>query len=169
MAPTALGESTRYISPGETRIYWVPVIVDIAAPTRAELDAVEARDLTGEVAEGAGWEVTSNEVATPDLGSKFDKKIGGKTNADGSSLTFYMSREAAGAEVLTLMSRDSEGHIVRLHGGDTAGYPMDVFPVRVLASPKVVDAGGGAAEQVRVQYSVTGEPAENVPVPAAGP
>lgn len=38
-SPTPLTESTRYIAPEVTKVYWVDMIADITAPTRTELDA----------------------------------------------------------------------------------------------------------------------------------
>lgn len=165
MAPPTLGQSTRYIDPGVTKCYFVPAIANINSPTRAELDA--GTDLSPEIAASAGWSVAAAEVETPDLGRTFTSKIPGKTNAEDSSITFYMSTQTGGAAVLDLLPRGTAGHICWLHGGDVQNNPMDVYPVRVRAQPKVMDASGAAASQVRVDFSITSQPSENVNVPAA--
>lgn len=160
MPATPITPATRFFRPGTTKVYWVVSISSISAPTRGELNA--GSDLSKDVADIQGWMVSGQKIDTPDLNSRFIANIPGLTQADESAITFYAGVD--GADVRTLMPRDTSGNIVWLDGGDTAGRKMDVFPVRVLSVGQVRDMGDAA--RITIQFSITSEPAENVTIPA---
>lgn len=160
MAATPITESTRYYQRGVTKVSWVPTIADKSSPTRIELDA--GTELSVEVGEVDGWQVTSEVTETPALGSRFTAKVDGPITADDSSLTLYASQD--GEDVRTLLTRGTNGYIVWMDGGDVATQPMDVFPVRVLSQAKIRSLDDAA--KIMVQFAVTSEPAENVAIPA---
>lgn len=160
MPATPMAATTRYFRPGVTKIYWVEAIADKAAPTRAELDA--GVDLSAEVAEIEGFMVTSETLETPDYGSRFNSKIPGAITADDSALITYADRTSA--DIRAVLDRDDNGFIVLLDEGDVVGQLMDVFPVRVSAVPKLRARSDPA--QIRTQFTVTSEPAENVTIPS---
>lgn len=160
MPATPIASSVRYYRRGLTNVSWVPTIVSKASPTRAELDA--GTELSVEVGATEGWQIVSAVVETPTLGSKFNSKIDGAISADDSSLTLYASQ--TGTDVRDLLTRGTNGFIVWMDEGDTAGRKMDVFPVRVLSQGKLREMEEAA--QVQVQFAVTSEPAENVTIPA---
>ncbi len=64
------------------------------------------------------------------------------------------------------MPRDEDGFIVRLDGGDVAGNKCRVFPVTVSSVAVMASLNGGEADTLVFSYAITGEPAENVAVPA---
>jgi hypothetical protein len=161
MAATPITESTRYYRRGTTKVIWVPTIAAKASPTRVELDA--GTDLSLEVGEVDGWQVTSEVTETPALGTRFTGKIDGPITADDSSLTMYASSD--GADVRALLTRGTNGFIVWMDEGDVAAQEMDVFPVRVLSQAKIRALDDAA--KIMVQFAVTSEPAENVEIPAA--
>lgn len=160
MPATQIVKSSRYFSPGTTRIYFCVSIANKSAPTRAELDA--GTDLTREVAEVDGWNVSSGSIDTPDYNSRFVSKVPGRIEADDSSLTFYADKE--GQDVRTLMPRDATGYAVFLWGGDVTGQPMDVFPIQVGSVPKQMP--DNEAARLVVECFITDVPAENVSIPA---
>lgn len=159
MTATPITSSTRYYRRGVTEVLWVPTVAVKTAPTRAELDAGTALSL--EVGEVDGWQVTSEVIETPALGSLFNAKINGAISADDSSLTMYASQN--GTDVRSLLTRGTNGFVVWMDEGDTAGRTMDVFPVRVLSQAKIRNLDDAA--MVQVQFAVTSEPAENVNIP----
>ena len=160
MAATPITPSTRYIPPGTTQYYWVPSIANIQAPSRAELDA--GTDLTGEVADVAGFSQASDQVDTPDLKTRFVPKIPGRINAADSSLTLYASADSNDAR--SLMPIDAVGNIVVFGEGDTPALKMDVYPVKV-SSPEKQRAVEDPSK-IMFAYSVTAAPAENITVPS---
>jgi hypothetical protein len=162
MAAPAITASTRFTARGTSKVYWVPTIADRAAPTRIELDA--GTDLSPQIADASGWSVSSEQIQTPDLATRYTSTIPGSISAEDSSLTMYASRN--GVDARSLMPRDAIGHIVLLHGGDVAGNKMDVYPVTVSSVSKQMQVGGGDADTIVVSYAITAEPSENVNVPA---
>lgn len=161
MAPPNLTASTRYFDPETTVVYYLPAIAAAdLTPTRLEMDA--GTNITGELRDLSGWTVTSEEIETPDMGSRFTSKIPGRRSAEDSNLTLYA--DINGTDVRDLLPRDTTGYIMWCDGGDTAGNKADVFPIRVRSVPKQRSTSDAAL--IQVQFSVTSEPAEDVTVPA---
>lgn len=158
LAPTA---GSRYIPPGVRQYYWVETIANKSSPTRTELDA--GTDLTAEVATVSGFSVTSESTDAPDLASRFTGKVPGMITAEDSSINLYLAKDSSG-DARTLLTRDTEGFVVIFPEGDVSGQLMDVFPATVssAAIQPDIDAPG----QLVVNFTITGEPAQNVSVPA---
>lgn len=163
MPATAMNPSTRFFNAAITRVVFVPEISDKFSPTRAELDA--GTDVSADIAELTGWQVTSEQVQTPDLATRFTSSIPGRSTAEESAITFYADRE--GEDVRELLPRDTQGYAVIMDHGDQAGLPVDVYPVRVASVGKMRSVGEEAA-RLEVQFSILSEPAENVTIPADG-
>jgi hypothetical protein len=162
MVATAIQTVDRYFPTGVTKYYWIPDLLDPEAPTRLELDA--GTDLSPEIAEVDGFTVSSDQIETPDINSRFTSTIAGRITADESSLVFYAA--ANGVDVRALLPRGTNGYIGRLGGGDTATYKMDIFPVTVTSLSKAFGTDDEAA-RITVQFAVTSEPIEDVAIPAA--
>lgn len=160
MVATPMAATSRYFRPGVTVIYIVDTIADINAPTRVELDA--GTDVSGEVMEIEGFQVVSNTLDTPDFGSRFTSKIPSDIVADDSALLTYA--DSTSVDIRSVIARDDDTFVVIMDEGDTAGLLMDVFPVRVSATPKLRARSDPA--QIRAQFTVTSEPAENVTIPS---
>ncbi|WP_112469416.1 hypothetical protein [Streptomyces triticisoli] len=158
---TPIQASTRYYRRGVTRVLWVPTIANKNSPARAELDAGTA--LEAETGAMSGWQTTSGTVPTPALGSRFTPVVGGEITAAESSLTFWASKD--GDDVRTLLVREATGFIVWMDEGDTESGTMDVYPVTVTSQAKVRELDQAA--QIMCQFAITGEPSENVAIPAA--
>jgi hypothetical protein len=152
--------SIRYFRPGITRFVFCASVANKASPTRAEINA--GTDLSNEVGEINGFQVTSAFDDAPDLGSRFAPKIGKRITADDSSLNFYSSSNSV--DVRSLLPRDTVGFVLIMDEGDTAGRKMDVFPVVVAAAPK--QRGMEDTAMIQVQFAITSQPSENVTIPA---
>lgn len=161
MAPTPLSTTTRYIAPEVTKVYWVPTIADITAPTRLEIDA--GTDLTGEIAAATGWEFGADRVAVPDLGTKATGRISGRTNPGDAQHVFYASQDTA--DIRDLLARGDSGYVYIADGGDVTGQKARVFFVDVSAVTPTLDVAGTEASRVMVDYSVK-QVAEETTIPA---
>jgi hypothetical protein len=161
MAAPNISATTRHIYKGITRVLWVADIANVNAPTRAELNA--GTDVANEIRENDGFLLESGSVETPDLGRLFTGSIPGSTTAEDSSLTLYA--DLGGTDARELMPRGTNGFIVWMDGGDVAGRPMDVFPVRVgsVGKNRTVDDDPAT---LTFNYNITSEPAEDVAIPA---
>lgn len=162
MAATPITQSTRYFRRGVTQIYYLPDVADPDNPTRTEMDA--GTDLSPEVADISGWQVTGGEIDTPDLATVFTGSIPGSTDVEDSSITFYASQD--GADVRELLPRGTSGFVMIMGGGDTADNKADVFPIRVRSVGKEYSLDDEAA-RAQVQFSITREPSEDVTIPSA--
>lgn len=161
MATPAITVTDRYIHPETLKIYWLPAVANVNAVTRAEMNA--GSDLTAEVADATGWEVSADRVAVPDAGSKFTARISGRVNPGDAQITLWADKQTT--DIRDLLSRGDSGYILMLYGGDVAGQKMDVFPVEVSAVSKPVQLGGEAA-RIMVDFSIRRVPGEDVAIPA---
>jgi len=163
MPATPVPASTRFFAPEITKVIFVTSIAAASlAATRAEINA--GTELSDEIADLSGWLVASGTIDTPDLGNRFTRQIGGRTTAESSSLTMYSSRN--GQDVREILPRDTTGFLIFMDGGDVPTEPMDVFPVTVSSLGKVRSTGDQAG-QLTINFSITGVPAEDLPIPAA--
>lgn len=162
MVATPIAAVNRYWPVGTTKWIWCPTIAAYAtAITRAEINA--GTDLSGEIADISGFTVSSNQIDTPDVNSRFRSKIPGPIEAEDSSLTFYA--DPTGADVRTLLPRDTTGYIVRMDGGDVAGRKCSIFPVKVSSQNKLMGTDEEAG-RIEVALTVTRIPAEDLTIPA---
>lgn len=160
----ALPASTRFFAPKITKIWFLPTIASAAlAATRAEITA--GTDLSSEVADMSGWNVGSEQIATPGL-SAFTGSVPGRKTVDASSITFYADK--LGADVRAVLTEDLDGFILIADAGDipTTGK-MDVFPIRVASVGKARHVTGSTAHQLTATFSITRPPAADVAIPAA--
>jgi hypothetical protein len=101
-------------------------------------------------------------INTPDWGSRFISQIAGRTSAEGSSITFYASKD--GHDIREVLVRGDRAYVIFADGGDVAGQPCDIFAIEVTAVGKV--RSGENAQTITVQFAITRVPAENVALPA---
>lgn len=162
MPATPIAAVNRYWPVGTTKWLFVATIANyLTAVTRAEINA--GTDLSGEVADINGWSVTSNQIDTPDVNSRFRSKIPGAIEAEDSSLTFYA--DPSGSDARTLLPRDAVGYIIRMDGGDVAGRKMSVFPVKVASQNKMMSMDEEAG-RIEINFTITRVPAEDLTIPA---
>lgn len=156
----ALAPIQRFYQAGVIVINFCPAIANIAAPTRAELTAGTTFQKHVMAIEGFG--VESEELETPDYGTRFTSKIEGRTAVSDSSLTIYAAK--TGVDARNLFTRGTTGFLAFSDGGDVTGSFMDIYPVRVIAAPK--QRSDSEPFVIRYQFSITDEPSENVAIPA---
>jgi hypothetical protein len=159
MPPSPLTATSRYVSEGVRKIYFMSTTANYLAPTRGELNA--GIDLTNEIAEMSGFTVSSDTQDVPDMSGRFTAKIPGRITADDSSIRFYASQTSA--DVRTVLPRDTAGYIVTLWEGDVSTQKMDVWPVKVTASSVQTVIDDPAS--ILVGFTVTKVPAQNVTIP----
>lgn len=165
MPATAMTPAVRFFPTGTTKYLWLPAIVAATLiPTRAEINA--GTDLSVDLAEVAGFTVSSDLIDTPDINKRFTSRIPGRITAEDSSLVFYADR--VGDDVRALMPRDEEGFIVRMPGGDVPASMGSTFPVTVSSLSEAAGTDD-EADRLTVSYAITAEPAEDWAIPAATP
>lgn len=169
--PTPLTPTTRYFPVALRRVYFLPAVANVAAPTRAELTA--GTDLTGEVVDGgiSGFTLTGAAVDVPDLASIFTANIPGRQTAASSSISFYLDQGGNDVRTLFLAATTSSlattGFILILPAGEWVTgktKTMDVWPVRVLSDGLNQSTADGG--QTTVEFAIPASPAVNVLIPS---
>lgn len=158
ITPVQPAAIVRFFAVGVTDVLFCPSIANRSAPTFAELDA--GTDLARDLADWTGWTVSTNMIDTPDLKTRFTSQLPGRITAEQSSITFYQDKLQV--DLREILPRDTAGFIVIADGGLASGVG-DVFPVLVSSTPKVRSME--AAAQLRIDFAITAEPAENVTLP----
>lgn len=159
MVATPMAPTKRYFRPGTTKILIVDDIADIFAPLRSELDA--GTDVSAETFDIEGFMVQSNTLPTEDFGSRFTGRIPSDIVSEDSALITYADTQSV--DIRTVITRDQLTNVVFMDEGDVAGLLMDVFPVRVSATPKLRVRADPA--RIRAQFTVLRLPAENITIP----
>ncbi|GAA1919833.1 hypothetical protein [Streptantibioticus ferralitis] len=155
----------RFLRRGISKIYWLQAIADSYRPTRKELCAPNAFELTSAVSDIEGWALENDPIETPDMGSTFNSSIPGNDKAASSSLTFY--EDQLSDEIEQHLPKGAKGYVVFLRKGDIPGSKsVDVFPVQVATRAATYSTGNEAAK-FKVTYTVLEEPSLDVPVPEA--
>jgi hypothetical protein len=164
MPATAITAAVRYIHPGVTKFYFLTAIAAASKQaTRTELDA--GTNLSPELAGTSGWSVSSNIVDTPDLETAFISKIIGRTTAENSTATFYMTKTGADA-LRSLLPRGTTGFVVICWGGDAQNNLADTFPVTVASAAKEVNLTSEDPARVMMSFAITAVPAIDWALPA---
>ncbi|MGW4047820.1 phage tail tube protein [Streptomyces sp. NPDC004721] len=156
----------RFMRRGVTKFFFLKTIAAADnVPTRSELAAANATDLSGAIADIAGWSLANSPVDTPDLGSTLTTSIPGEDKADASTLTFY--EDKASETIESLLSKGVEGFVVILRKGDVPqSKSMDVFPVRVAGRAPAYSTGSDPAK-FTVTYAISDQPTLDAAIPAA--
>jgi hypothetical protein len=164
--PTPVSRAVRYIHPEVARVYWLPAVADVNAPTRVEIEAVESFDLTQEIADAPGWGIAANRTPVPDLGTKFTGRVAGRIDPEDAQMVFYASSDTE--DIRSVLSRGDRGFVYIAHGGDVPTQLADCYPVEVVSVSKPLSVGGDPA-QITVDFAVTAKPGEDVVIPAETP
>ena len=160
MAAPDITAAIRYTRPELSDTYWVLTIANIAAPTRAELNA--GTNLANDIASVTGFTVEGTTLDAPDQGHKFTAQVSHRINAGDSSLACYASNNSV--DVCGLIHRDDVGYIVMLDEGDVAGRKMDIYPVKCKSVSKPRD--NEAVPVITVAFAITSTPQVDVTIPA---
>ncbi|WP_406354270.1 hypothetical protein [Streptomyces sp. NBC_00658] len=156
----------RFTRRGITRILWLKnVAAATRIPTRAELSAPNATDLTEAISDVEGWSLTNEAIETPDMATTFTSSIPGNDKADNSSLTFY--EDQFNDDLESLLLKGATGYVVFLRKGDIPDLKsMDTYPVQIASRTAQYNAGNEAAKFQGV-FTITSPPALDSPVPPA--
>lgn len=157
---------SRFFRRGKTKVYFVPTISNIDAPTATEMSA--ATELSCELADVAGFAFKNSPISVPDMCSTFVKNIPGEDKADSSSMTFY--EDDTSNPIKVLLAKAAIGYIVFFPIGVTGGSPSvgdgcEVWPVQVASSTREWKASNDAAKYM-VEFTVTGVPDQDAAVVA---
>lgn len=116
----------RFFRRGVSEIHFLPAVADPAAPTAAEVSA--GTDLSIDVAEINGFELTNSPIPTPNLASGFTPQIEGEDTTPDSSLTFYDRNDDT--TIRDALAKGTAGYILLAPYGNTVGERAEVWEVK---------------------------------------
>lgn len=155
--PTVLGFADGFIPTGKTRYLFIPSVVDLSAPTTAEISA--GTDLTKLVTtDPTGFGGTGSSIAYPNAFSRIVPTIPGTIALTDSTLT--LNRDVAGVDASTLFSDGADGStetsgVIGIADTGLAADtdPLQLFRVRCLSITP--SRGLAAARTDDVMFSVS--------------
>jgi hypothetical protein len=145
---------------GKSKIYFLPAIANLAAPTAPEFTA--GQDLSEAVVAIGGFQFSNSPIATPDLATTFDSQIPGSDTADNTSLTF--KDDVAATVIRTALAKGTNGYIVLCPYGKVTAKRAETWPVTSTGFNDQWDLGNTAA-QAMVQFAVTAPPNQAAVLP----
>jgi hypothetical protein len=171
---TVLPEVPDAFSPLEqTKVYLYKTITAFgnpAAPTRAEING--GVDITAQIADWAGFTVTTELIDVPNIANKYVSRIGGRITAEDSSITFHLSE--TGADIRAHLRADesgiggpaaTRGWLLLADAGDAAGLLADLYPFECTSMGKVRALDSNL--RITAGLAFRTRPYENVALPAA--
>lgn len=150
----------RFMRKGKTKVYFVPTIAVLTAPTVAEITAGTA--LHGSLKEITGFTFQNNPIETPDMGSAFVTKIGGEDTVEDSSMTFYEDDTAT--TLITALAKGTVGNVVIFYKGTAGVNPAaadkaEVWPAVITSNARQYTVDNEAAAFM-VAFANTAAPSQ---------
>ncbi|MBB3666397.1 MULTISPECIES: phage tail tube protein [Prauserella salsuginis group] len=148
------------ITDGKTKVWEVPAIADVTAPTVTELDAGQQLENRMTPDGLAGFEPETADVDNTALSSTFDTRLPGR--ASWSNTQLILKKQSGTDEVYDTLVRDYDTHIVVRRGTNAsdawaADDEVEVYPVRcgqVSNNPPEANS----VQRYTVPVKVTGDP-----------
>lgn len=145
---------------GNTRVYFVGSISNIAGPTAAELNAgLSLHDTI--TADGlVGFEASSAEVETTPLSGTFDTKVPGRDSFSGTLLR--LKRQTGTDTIYNTLVKNTTGNIVIRRGSAAttnwaAGDKVEVYPI-TCGQTKLLQPTANSVEKYEVPVMVSSQP-----------
>jgi hypothetical protein len=146
----------RFYRRGVSKVYFLPAVVSvIGSPTAPEITA--GTQLTNDVAEISGFQLTNSPIPTPDLQSTFTKSIVGEDTTDTSIITFYDTDVTSPTPIRTALIKGAAGFIVLMPYGNTTGKRCESWPVRSTGVADEWTVGNDPA-RFQVSFAITDVP-----------
>ena len=151
----------RFMRKGRTKIYFVPTIASLAAPTALEVAAGTV--LHTELAEINGFGFANSPIDTPDMGKALVTKIMGEDTLEDSSMGFYEVQTGTDT-IKVALAKGTAGYIVIFPRGIAGATPAaadksESWPVTVSSNSRKYSTGNEAAT-FNVSFANTDAPVE---------
>jgi hypothetical protein len=161
MPATPITVTNRYTPPGRRKYNWLTAVAAYPAmATRAEINA--GSDLSAELAEVNGFELTGDSADAPDLGGGFVAQVPARVTASDSEFVFYASSNSA--DIRTVLPRGTAGFVLILPEGDVPTQKCEIWPATVKSM--FIDGSVEDPGKIHVQLSITKLPIQNLTIPA---
>lgn len=150
----------RFMRKGKTRVYYVPTITTLTAPTVAQITAGTRLDTS--LSEVTGFEFANQPIDAPDMSSSFVGKITGEDQVTNSTMTFY--EDDTTNPIQTALPKGTNGYVVFFYKGIAGASPAigdktESWPIQVASSSRKYSVGNEAAAYV-IAFTNTAAPVE---------
>ena len=146
----------RFFRRGKSKIIFAPSVANPLAPTTAEITA--GTDLSPQVAEVGGFQLTNSPISTPNLADQFTPQIDGEDTVSDSSLTLYDLDDSS--VIRSAIAKGTAGFIILAPYGATATKRAEVWPVKSTGVNDETTTDNVAARYV-AGFAVTAVPTQN--------
>jgi hypothetical protein len=150
----------RFFRRGRSAIKFAPSVAG-NSPTRGEITA--GLDITAQVADIAGFNLSNAPIETPDLATTFNSQIKGPDTTDASTITFY--DDDASSTIRTTMAKDVAGVLLMFPYGDVATKRVEKWQVSSTGVNDEWSLDATAARFV-IGYAILAVPFQNGVTPA---
>lgn len=150
----------RYFRRGKSKIKFLPAVANQAAPTAPELTA--GTDLTPQVAEINGFQLSNSPIPVPNLQDQFTPQIDGEDTVADSSLTLYDDDTAS--TIRTALAKGVSGFIALMPYGQTSTKRVEIWPVKSTGVNDEWTTGNDPA-RFTIGFAVTGVPTQGGVLP----
>jgi hypothetical protein len=146
---------------GKTRVYWVPTIANINAPTTTELNAGLALQSILTADGMVAFRPDTADVDTSALDSTFNTTVNGRTSFSGTLLR--LKKQSGTDTIFTTLVRDAAGYVViRRSVASTTAWTStqacEVYPA-LCGEVARVDPEPNSVERYEIPIKVTASPA----------
>lgn len=151
----------RFMRKGTTKVYFVPTIASLAAPTAIEIGA--GTPLHPELAEINGFNFENSPIDTPDMAITLVTKIPGEDTLEDSSMGFYEVKTGTDT-IKAALVKGTVGYVVIFPRGIAGASPAaadkcESWPVIIASNSRKYTVGNEAATYM-VKYANTGAPVD---------
>jgi hypothetical protein len=150
-----------FILRGIARVYIVPAVIVLTAPTRAEINA--GTNVTSSVAGISGFAIENQIREVAPVGATFVEQSTGVNKVSGPcSLVLYEKKTTT--TLRTAVAVGTGGFVILVPYGDVTGRRCEVWPTKVASLVPPWDFAG--ASVFRVVFAIRAAPTQNAVLPA---
>lgn len=146
---------------GRTKVWYVPTIASLSAPTAAELNAGTSLECQMTPDGLVGFEPDTSEIDNSSLCSSFTTKQAGRAEFSGTMIRL-MKSSATADTIYNLLVRDLVGYIVIRRGplstdAWATGNKVEVYPIETGETKNLAPESNGL-QKYEVPFTVTASP-----------
>lgn len=160
--PLIAGARKRFVWRFVSKVYWLPVCANHAAPTRAEIGS--GLDLASFLVGVAGFHVEQQRIEIPDVMTQSTIQRRGSVKFAASAINFY--DDLTNPAVRATFTPGTSGFVALLPYGDVAGRRCEIWPVDLMVAMDLDWTNDAKAATFAIPVAVTSMPELGAVVPA---
>lgn len=150
----------RFFRRGVSKIYFLPAVASLAAPTSGEITA--GLDLSPSLTTIAGLQFSNTPIKTPNLADSFTPEIPGEDAVAATKLTF--DDDDTSTAIRTALAKGVAGFLVLMPYGHVSAKRAETWPATSTGCNDVYTTGNDSAK-FEVDLAITARPVQNAVLP----